>query len=456
MKISFILLILVLSYQCCTACITKVQPSKDLNNLPVILWWQKQIFPHAEEPERDDGLVEVNCPNLGYKCMATYNKNILEQKSTELLTIMQYGTDFRAYEAPLPRKPNHLWALLHEESPQNNYLLCNKESLELFNFSATFKRNSDFPLTTQHFVSSEHLTSRKPISVMEKNKLRKQGLAPIVYLQSHCDVPSDRDRYVYHLMGNISIDSYGACLNNKDFPNADLVDTSQMNSEKLLDMLAKYKFHIAFENAICDDYITEKLTRPLHVGSIPIYRGSPSVRDWAPDHNSIIIADEFESPERLAEYIHYLDQNDEAYLKYLAYKDQPELPNKWLSETLNNRKWDLNGEDTNNFVGGYECYVCGEMHKMEAKLRKGIKISPRVVPHNHLDCSPPQPSIGDISDIPPNDHLHNWISDYWQNLDQAVALRDMVLEGVSDSESLWSYIERRYHAGEGAMQHNEL
>nr|XP_018670513.2 alpha-(1,3)-fucosyltransferase 11-like [Ciona intestinalis] len=170
----------------------------------------------------------------------------------------------------------------------------------------------------------------------------------------------------------------------------------------------------------------------------------------------MVVSDEFESPERLAEYIHYLDQNDEAYLKYLAYKDQPELPNKWLSETLNNRKWDLNGEDTNNFVGGYECYVCGEMHRMEAKLRKGIKISPRVVPHNHLDCSPPQPSIGDISDIPPNDHLHNWISDYWQNLDQAVALRDMVLEGVSDSESLWSYIERRYHAGEGAMQHNEL
>ena len=42
--------------------------------------------------------------------------------------------------------------------------------------------------------------------------------------------------------------------------------------------MAKYKFTIAFENAIGEDYITEKLWRPLQLGSIPIYMGSPSVK----------------------------------------------------------------------------------------------------------------------------------------------------------------------------------
>jgi len=42
--------------------------------------------------------------------------------------------------------------------------------------------------------------------------------------------------------------------------------------------VGKYKFTIAFENAICDDYITEKLWRPLIVGSVPIYYGSPSFK----------------------------------------------------------------------------------------------------------------------------------------------------------------------------------
>lgn len=42
--------------------------------------------------------------------------------------------------------------------------------------------------------------------------------------------------------------------------------------------VAQYKFTLAIENAKCDDYITEKLWRPLIAGSIPIYLGSPSVQ----------------------------------------------------------------------------------------------------------------------------------------------------------------------------------
>uniref|UniRef100_H2YFF0 Fucosyltransferase n=2 Tax=Ciona savignyi TaxID=51511 RepID=H2YFF0_CIOSA len=451
---SLFMFVLAISQKSVRSCLTKAQPSKDVKKLPVILWWQPNMFPHVSKSEKE--MVEVSCPNSGVKCMATQNRTLLQQEANDLLTIMHYGTDFRAYEVPLPRKANHLWALLHEESPQNNFLLCNKDALQLFNFSSTFKRNSDFPLTTQHFPSLEYLTSRKPVSIEEKNKLRKQGLAPIVYLQSHCDVPSDRDRYIYHLMGNISVDSYGACLNNKDFPNPSLGDTSKMQSEELLDFLAQYKFHIAFENAICNDYITEKFTRPLHVGSVPIYKGSPTARDWAPDHGSVIMADDFESPESLAEYLNYLDQNDDAYLKYLSYKNIKYIENQHLAKTLSSRKWSLDGEDSDNFVGAYECYVCEEMHKMESKIKQGVKLTPRTIPLEHMDCPPPQPSIGDISDVPPNHHLHNWVSDYWQNLDQAVALREMMTEGATDPESLWTYIERRYQAGLGAMEHTEL
>jgi alpha-1,3-fucosyltransferase 10 len=49
-----------------------------------------------------------------------------------------------------------------------------------------------------------------------------------------------------------------------------------MNNKDFFQLMAKYKFTIAFENAIGDDYITEKLWRPLILGSVPIYMGSPS------------------------------------------------------------------------------------------------------------------------------------------------------------------------------------
>jgi len=51
-----------------------------------------------------------------------------------------------------------------------------------------------------------------------------------------------------------------------------------MDSDEFLHFVARYKFTLSFENAVCDDYITEKLWRPLVVGSVPIYMGSPSVR----------------------------------------------------------------------------------------------------------------------------------------------------------------------------------
>lgn len=60
-----------------------------------------------------------------------------------------------------------------------------------------------------------------------------------MYLQSHCDVPSDRDRYVQELMKHIDVDSYGACLNNKDLDNKDLWSTDKMLDPELYDVLCK-------------------------------------------------------------------------------------------------------------------------------------------------------------------------------------------------------------------------
>lgn len=54
------------------------------------------------------------------------------------------------------------------------------------------------------------------------------------------------------------------------------VETMQHSDLKRL--VAKYKFSIVAENAICDDYVTEKLWRTLEVGSVPIIIGSPKIR----------------------------------------------------------------------------------------------------------------------------------------------------------------------------------
>lgn len=51
-----------------------------------------------------------------------------------------------------------------------------------------------------------------------------------------------------------------------------------MHHDDFHKLAAKYKFTLAMENAICDDYMTEKLWRPLRLGSVPIVFGSPKVK----------------------------------------------------------------------------------------------------------------------------------------------------------------------------------
>ena len=41
---------------------------------------------------------------------------------------------------------------------------------------------------------------------------------------------------------------------------------------------ARYKFTLAMENYVCDDYVTEKLWRPLRLGSVPIVFGAPNIK----------------------------------------------------------------------------------------------------------------------------------------------------------------------------------
>ena len=50
------------------------------------------------------------------------------------------------------------------------------------------------------------------------NFRRERGFASVMYVQSSCEAPSDRDTYVAKLMEFIDIDSYGQCLHNKELP----------------------------------------------------------------------------------------------------------------------------------------------------------------------------------------------------------------------------------------------
>ncbi|XP_074855880.1 GDP-fucose protein O-fucosyltransferase 4 [Carettochelys insculpta] len=408
--------------------------------LPILLWWSAGLFPHFPgDTER------IDCARGS--CLVTRRRRVAPQRRTA--AIIFYGTDFRAYEAPLPRLPHQTWALFHEESPMNNYLLSHAPGLRLFNYTATFRRQSHYPLSLQWLPSLAWL--RRPAPPLDlKRRWRRQGYAPVLYLQSHCDVASDRDRYVRQLMRHIQVDSYGKCLNNRELPSERLRDTSTATTEdsEFMSFISRYKFHLAMENAICDDYMTEKLWRPMHLGAIPVYRGSPSVRDWMPNNLSIILVDDFGSPQELAEFLNFLDRNEEEYLKYLEYKKPGGITNQFLLENMERREWGVNDMTLPNYLNGFECFVCDKENiriageRVHKRSRGKVPApEPHIAELTHMGCPMPAPGFGNIEDLSEGDSWKEmWLQDYWQNLDQGEALTAMIHKNESHQGKFWDYM----------------
>ncbi|XP_066471415.1 alpha-(1,3)-fucosyltransferase 10 [Tiliqua scincoides] len=400
-----------------------------MDRYPVLLWWS----PLTGETGRLGQCGQETC-------FFTINRTYQHHPMTK--AFLFYGTDFNIDGLPLPRKDHHDWALFHEESPKNNYKLFQRPAITLFNHTATFSRHSHLPLTTQYLESIEALKSlRHTISLQKKNSLRKK-LAPLVYVQSDCDPPSDRDSYVKELMAYIEVDSYGACLHNRDLPEH-IKNPASMDSENFYQILAQYKFALAFENAVCEDYITEKLWRPLTLGVVPVYYGSPSIADWLPSNKSAILVTGFAHPKDLAQYIRALDSDDREYETYLDWKLKGDISNERLLAAIKERTWGVQDIMKDNYIDAFECMVCTKVWENIRRQVKGMLPRRWNAEASHLSC--PRPEAFVFSSLKPHRSAlqEMWIPSFEQSKREAHALRKLVERNRNfTTQEFWTLVFR--------------
>ena len=86
-------------------------------------------------------------------------------------------------------------------------------------------------------------------------------------------------------------------------------------------VMEQYLFHLAFENQETDDYITEKLWGALASGTLPVYLGAKNIKEHVP-RNSIIVAEDFKSPQNLADYLIRLTNDKYLYESYHKWRYQ--------------------------------------------------------------------------------------------------------------------------------------
>jgi hypothetical protein len=245
------------------------------------------------------------------------------------------------------------------ESPFNPPFRHDSELMKTFDYLASYHTKSRFLMS--YFSPNIMNIIRQPLAD-DFVQLKRSG-APILWIASNCEAWNDRHLYIKELMKYIQVDSYGKCLNNKPSPGGE---------QERADLLRQYKFYLAVENSNCDNYgkcvcvcvcayytggltllflsitvATEKLFDTFMASTVPIVDGPMTYEPYLPNNRSVIRMDAYPDPEKLADYIDYLDKNDTAYLEYIApfrnqqVPEQERLDADFYDAWANRTKFDL-------------------------------------------------------------------------------------------------------------------
>lgn len=208
----------------------------------------------------------------------------------------------------LRKRPGQLWVAWSMESTANYPLLDDPRSAAAFDLTMTYERGADVwaPYLPPYFA--ERYGSPVPA---------KTEAAPVVMFQSSPYDRCGRIPYAAALMRSIRIDSYGAILNNRALVEADQGIRTKRS------VMGRYKFCIAFENAISPDYVTEKFFDALLAGTVPVYRGAPDVAALAPAPDSYVDARAFGDPAALAAHLNALASDPAAYAALHRWRREP-------------------------------------------------------------------------------------------------------------------------------------
>jgi len=218
------------------------------------------------------------------------------------------------WDLPKRKLRGQLWVAWSLECDANYPQLRDPEYMRQFDLTMTYRLDADVIVAyTSYFpgidLSRALRTPPKPKSA--------DNLATL-FISSGMN-RSGRIEYASELMRYLNVHSYGNVFRNREVPD------DRWRPSKL-EIIANYKFDLAFENAITEDYVSEKFFDPLLAGAVPVYLGAPNVEMFAPGDHCFINTADFVTPKELAEYLLHLQQDDAEYEAYFAWKDRPLRP----------------------------------------------------------------------------------------------------------------------------------
>ena len=263
-----------------------------------------------------------------FRISSSFSKDFQNAK-----VVVFHPYDFNFKHLPRERPKGQLWVWLNLEPPK--YVKYLGKTNGHFNYTASYKTNSDIFLPYGYFIEKPNFTFH--------NKYLKpfdQRNHSVCWIVSNWK-STFRNSYYEKLKEFINIDVYTGLPRDKNIYNK-------------CEHLSQCKFYLSFENSNHSDYITEKLWyNAYQCGAIPIVLGtvkSDYLKQNIPS-DSIIHVDDFSSPEELANYIRRVENNMTLYESYFNWR----------------KGRDIYFEDS---FGTYYCRVVDYIRKYQPKPHK--------------------------------------------------------------------------------------
>ena len=119
------------------------------------------------------------------------------------------------------------------------------------------------------------------------------------------------------LKQSLNVDVYGKC---GELTCHDELSNGDPDNHCYSLLESSYKFYLAFENSLCQDYLSEKFYNALAHSVVPVVLSGANMSLLAPPHSFINVED-FNSTSELASFLKKLAADDKRLASYFWWKD---------------------------------------------------------------------------------------------------------------------------------------
>ena len=259
----------------------------------------------------------TNCKGGQYVCYTTQNHSLLSDADAVAFYGFRHLQEIKEALSVVPRLTHQYWIYYNRESSQNTPYYNITQYEPVFNWTMTYKLDSDIVHTYAKVIPGEYLDGFNST----KNYLEGKTRTAFAVI-SNCFKP--RLDYIQELRKYIDIDLYGRCPGYKPL------------CHKCWKIATKYKFYLSFENSLCTDYITEKTyTNAFTHELVPVIMSGANLSNpLLIPQGSYVDARSYSSAKELATYLMEVSNNSTLYNNFFKWRAKWKIVSQWQYKSL--------------------------------------------------------------------------------------------------------------------------